>query len=123
MLTSFDEFLASLPADRREAIGRETAAAVAKEYALRELRKVRRCSQQQIAERLGVNQAAVSKLEKRADMYLSTLRQFVEAAGGKLELVARFPDHPPLRIGRLGAIGDPAEAEEAPAVAPNGPTP
>ena len=50
-------------------------------------------SQEELAETLNVGQAAVAKLEKRADMYVSTLRRFIEAMGGELEIVARFPDH------------------------------
>jgi hypothetical protein len=47
----------------------------------------------ELAETLNVGQAAVAKLEKRADMYVSTLRRFIEAMGGELEIVVRFPDH------------------------------
>jgi hypothetical protein len=44
------------------------------------------------AEKLHINQAGVSKLERRTDIYLSTPRSFIEAMGGKLEIVARFPN-------------------------------
>jgi transcriptional regulator with XRE-family HTH domain len=59
---------------------------------LAELRHAHSLSQQALAERLGVNQAAVSKLERRTDMYVSTLRQYVEAMGGELHIIARFPE-------------------------------
>jgi hypothetical protein len=59
---------------------------------LRELREARERSQVEMAAKLHINQAAVSKLERRTDMYLSTLGGFIEAMGGKLEIVARFPN-------------------------------
>lgn len=62
------------------------------EMALDELREARDLTQEQLAKVLRVKQAAVSKLERRTDMYLSTLEGVVKAMGGKLEILARFPD-------------------------------
>jgi len=62
------------------------------EMPLNELRTARRLTQQQLAQTLDMTQAAVSQLEKRADMYLSTLNNFVEAMGGRLEMFAVFPE-------------------------------
>ena len=62
------------------------------EMPLNELRAARLLTQESIAKSLGINQAAVSKMERRADMYISTLRDFVAAMGGELEITARFPD-------------------------------
>jgi DNA-binding XRE family transcriptional regulator len=59
---------------------------------LRKLRESRRLSQEELAGKLHVTQAAVSKMERRSDMYLSTLRNAVSAMGGELELRARFPE-------------------------------
>jgi len=59
---------------------------------LHELRAARSMTQQNLGNILGINQGAVSKLERRADMYVSTLRNFVTAMGGELEITARFPD-------------------------------
>jgi transcriptional regulator with XRE-family HTH domain len=59
---------------------------------LQELRRARQLSQEQLAEELGATQPEISKIEHRTDMYVSTLRRFVEAMGGQLEIVARFPD-------------------------------
>ena len=59
---------------------------------LQELRQARQLSQEQLATILQVKQASISKLERRTDMYISTLRQFIEAMGGELEIVAKFPD-------------------------------
>ncbi len=63
-----------------------------KEMPLHELRAARRLTQQQLARTLDMTQAAVSQMEKRTDMYLSTLENFVEAMGGHLEMYAVFPD-------------------------------
>ncbi|MGH7577166.1 MAG: XRE family transcriptional regulator [Longimicrobiales bacterium] len=73
---------------RVEARVRETLA----EMPLHELRRARQLTQQQLADVLGIEQGNVSKLERRTDMYVSTLRNFVEALGGTLDIVARFPD-------------------------------
>jgi transcriptional regulator with XRE-family HTH domain len=59
---------------------------------LQELRQARQLSQEQLATILQVKQASISKLERRTDMYISTLRQFIEAMGGELEILAKFPD-------------------------------
>lgn len=62
------------------------------EMPLNELRAARQLTQESLAKSLGINQAAVSKMERRTDMYISTLRDFVVAMGGELEITARFPD-------------------------------
>jgi predicted transcriptional regulator len=67
---------------------RETLA----EMPLQELRGARGLSQKMLAEILHVQQPAIAKLEKRTDMYISTLRSHIEAMGGTLEILARFPD-------------------------------
>lgn len=59
---------------------------------LNELRQARGLSQKMLAEVLNVQQPSIAKMEKRTDMYLSTLRSHIEAMGGQLEVVARFPD-------------------------------
>jgi transcriptional regulator with XRE-family HTH domain len=67
---------------------------------LTELRQARKITQAALAEALGTTQASVSKLERRSDMYLSSLRRLVEAMGGELEITARFPDGD-VRLGLL----------------------
>ncbi len=70
----------------------EKAHAMLAEMPLNELRQARGLSQKMLAEVLHIQQPAVAKIEKRTDMYLSTLRSHIEAMGGELEVVARFPD-------------------------------
>jgi DNA-binding XRE family transcriptional regulator len=103
-INSKDRF-ARLPEPRREAILAEADRLVAEELTLAQLRQARQRSQAELAEKLGVQQSAISKLERRTDMYLSTLSSVVEAMGGTLEIIARFPDHPPVRINQFEAIG------------------
>lgn len=62
------------------------------EMPLHELRRALALTQKDMAERLRVNQPAISKLEHREDVYLSSLRSYVEAVGGKLKIVAEFPE-------------------------------
>jgi len=68
------------------------AEAMLVEMQLQELRKARHVTQVEVAKAMSVEQAAVSKLERRDDMYVSTLREYVKALGGELKLVASFPD-------------------------------
>jgi transcriptional regulator with XRE-family HTH domain len=85
------DLYAELPADLREEIEREVAKAEAA-IELKNLRKARRLTQEELARRLGIRQANVSKMERRGNMHLSTLRQVVEAMGGELRVTAHFPD-------------------------------
>jgi len=78
------------PAARKKAADKTRALLYA--MPLQELRHARNLSQEQLAQTLSVKQAAVSKLEKRTDMYISTLRNFIKAMGGDLEIIATFPD-------------------------------
>jgi DNA-binding transcriptional regulator YiaG len=71
---------------------REKTASMMKDMALNELRSARELTQGALAEQLNLEQPAVSKLERRADMYVSTLRKYIEAMGGQLEIIARFPE-------------------------------
>lgn len=63
-----------------------------KEMPLQELRQAHQMSQVRLAELLSTKQANVSRIERRTDMYISTLRSYIEAMGGELDIVARFPD-------------------------------
>lgn len=73
-------------------------AAMTEAQRLTELRASRGVTQVELAERLGVRQASVSQLEHRDEIYVSTLRQYVEALGGRLEVAAVFDDEEPIRI-------------------------
>jgi transcriptional regulator with XRE-family HTH domain len=91
MATSFRKLREKMDPERQERIRKRTEEMLA-ELPLQELRQARALSQQELAEVLGLNQATISKLERRTDMYLSSLRRFVEAMGGELEISAKFPE-------------------------------
>jgi len=71
---------------------RKKIADMMKDMALHELRNARELTQGALAEQLKLEQPAVSKLERRTDMYVSTLRKYIEAMGGELEIIAHFPE-------------------------------
>lgn len=98
MAKKLDDIMAALPAQRRARIvGRAMELAT-----LKDLRKAAKQTQEDLAVALGVGQDTISRLEKRSDMLLSTLRHYVESMGGTLELVAQFPNRPPVVIDHLG---------------------
>jgi transcriptional regulator with XRE-family HTH domain len=79
--------------------------ALKKDMALHELRQARERSQEELARELKVGQPAVAKLERRADMYVSNLRRYIEALGGSLEITARFPEGS-VNIVNFGELGE-----------------
>jgi transcriptional regulator with XRE-family HTH domain len=102
MPRTLNEVIASLPEVERAKVEARARELVAEELSLHDLRKAIGKTQTTIARRLKVGQDAVSKLETRSDMYISTLRSVLKAMGGELELIARFPDRPPVRLRKLG---------------------
>ena len=98
MAVNLDDMMAELPPARRRKIEDRAAELIAEEMTLRELRKARQLTQVSVARELGISQDGVSRLEQRSDLLLSTLRRTVEAMGGRLSLIARFPDRPPVEL-------------------------
>jgi len=88
----------------RQKRAHERAEALLAQLPLQELRQARRLTQEALARVLRSKQALVSKLERRADMYVSSLRSHIQAMGGELEIIARFPDGV-VRINQLEDIG------------------
>ncbi len=91
MAKRFSELRAKMSKEA-QAESKARADKMIREMALQELRSARQTTQESLAKVLHVNQAAISKLERRTDMYISTLRSYVEAMGGELEIIARFND-------------------------------
>ena len=91
MVKKFSELLEKMNPERRAKIDKKVKEALS-EMPLNELRNARGLSQQMLAEALHIQQPAIAKLEKRTDMYISTLRSHIKAMGGELEVIARFPD-------------------------------
>jgi DNA-binding XRE family transcriptional regulator len=104
MARNVDEIIKALPAARRRKIEKHAAALIAEEMTLQELRRAREMTQVKMAKSLGVAQKQISKIEKRTDMHISTLRRSIEAMGGKLSLVAQFPDREPVLLSGISAL-------------------
>ncbi len=88
---NFNELSAKMPPAARERSEARTRKMLA-EMPLDELRAARQLTQESMAALLGIKQASISKMERRTDMYVSTLARFIEAMGGTLEIRASFPD-------------------------------
>ena len=89
---------------RRKKVEARAAGLIAEEMTLQELRQARKLTQVRMAKVLGISQDGVSRLEKRSDLLLSTLRKSVEAMGGNLSLVAEFPDREPVVLSGIAEV-------------------
>jgi len=107
MAVNVNDKIKKLSPARRKKVEARAADLMAEEMTLRELRKARKLTQVRMAKALGVTQDSVSRLEKRSDLLLSTLRKTVQAMGGNLSLVAEFPDRAPVVLSGITA-DDPA---------------
>jgi len=108
----------ALPAKRRKSVKARAAQLSAEQLSLRALRKARARTQVAVAKELGINQESVSRLEKRSDLMLSTLRNYIEAMGGELHLLAEFPDRPPVQLQGIAVIDESNAAPRASAKRP-----
>ena len=89
---------------RRKKVEARAAGLIAEEMTLQELRQARKLTQVRMAKVLGISQDGVSRLEKRSDLLLSTLRKSVEAMGGNLSLIAEFPDRDPVVLSGIADV-------------------
>ena len=87
----FSELTENFTRERRKRV-KDGTAELLQEMRLHELRRARELTQLELARKLNVNQPAVAKLEQRADVYVSSLRHYIEAVGGRLKVVAVFPE-------------------------------
>jgi DNA-binding XRE family transcriptional regulator len=104
MARNVEEIIQSLPASRRRRIEKRAAKLIAEEMTLQELRRARAMTQVRLAKNLGVAQKQISEIEKRTDMHISTLRRSIEAMGGKLSLIAEFPDREPVVLAGIASL-------------------
>lgn len=112
MTVSLAAMKARLPSEDRAEVDRGTAEVLAEVRGLQALRQARSSTQKTVAKRLKVSQASVAKLEQRTDVLISTLRHYVEALGGRLDLVVSFDDDTkPLHIAGFAEIADKAEPQ------------
>ncbi len=98
MTVDIREKIAKLNSAQRKKLAARAAELIAEVMSLRQLRKARKLTQARVAKVLGVTQDSVSRLEKRSDLLLSTLRKTVKAMGGEVRIVAEFPDRRPVLL-------------------------
>jgi transcriptional regulator with XRE-family HTH domain len=108
---SLDTVIGTLPKARRDRIDARYRSLKGEVESLQALRKAAGKAQTEIASSLRISQPSVSKIEKQTDMYLSTLRNFVEAVGGDLELTVRFPNQDPVQLHGLGEVLENKQSE------------
>jgi hypothetical protein len=108
MPTNVNDIIRNLSPARRKKVEARAAQLIAEEMTRRELRRAFKLTQAHMAKALGVTQDSVSRLEKRSDLLLSTLRGYIEAMGGKLYLVAEFPGRDAVILAGI------ADAKQAP---------
>jgi hypothetical protein len=89
---------------RRQKVEARAAELVAEEMSLQDLRRAHRLTQARVGKALKIGQDGVSRLEQRTDLLISTLRNYVAAMGGDLQLIARFPDRPAIAVTGLAGI-------------------
>ena len=97
-MRTLNDVIGKLPPARQAKVAARARELIAEELTLQDIRKARQLTQEQMANTLNIGQDSISRLEKRSDMMLSTMRSYVEAMGGSLELVARFPERNPVII-------------------------
>lgn len=111
---TLSEIMKGLPKERRERIEAETTREAAEIMSLRDMRKAFHQSQESVAKALDMEQESVSRMERRTDLLLSTMRKYVAAMGGDLKLIAEFPNRPPIRIDTLGSLSERSEPDATP---------
>jgi transcriptional regulator with XRE-family HTH domain len=101
MAVTLQDKLAKLTPERLAKVERRAAELYEEEMTLRELRQAHQLTQAAIAEKLHIKQPSVARIEQQSDLLLSTLRSYVQAMGGELDIVARLPNRQPVRIVKL----------------------
>jgi hypothetical protein len=110
MAVNVNQILRKLSPAKRRKIEDRAAEMIADEMSLRDLRRARRLTRARIAKVLGITQDSVSRLEKRTDLLLSTLRKTVRAMGGEVRIIAEFPDREPILLAELAEDDVPRKA-------------
>lgn len=103
-MKNLDRIRKRLTPARRRRIAARAATLIAEERSLQELRQAHKLTQKRMAQVLGIGQDSVSRLEQRSDLLISTLRGYVEALGGRLSLVAEFPNQEPVVLTGIAAL-------------------
>ena len=110
MSRNVNDFIRTLSSAQQKKVEARAAELIAEEMTLQELRRARKLTQVSVAKALGITQDSVSRLEKRSDILLSTLRKTVQVMGGNLSLVAEFPDRAPVVLSGIAESGEEAKS-------------
>ena len=103
-MSTLKQRMKELSPARRKKIETRAGELISQEMTLQELRRARKLTQVRLAKALRITQDGVSRLERRTDLLLSTLRKTVEAMGGSLSLIAEFPDREPVTISGIAGV-------------------
>ena len=106
MPRNVNDIIRKLTTRQRKKVEARAAQLIAEEMTLRQLRQACRLTQQKVAKSLRIGQEGVSKIERRSDLLISTLREYVQAMGGQLSLVVEFPDREPVILSGITELQD-----------------
>jgi hypothetical protein len=106
MSRNVNDIIRKLAPAQRKRVEARAAQLIAEEMTLRQLRQACRLTQQKVARSLRIGQEGVSKIERRSDLLISTLRDYVQAMGGQLSLVVEFPDREPVILSGITELQD-----------------
>ena len=98
MTIKLEDVLKEFSPKRQEKIKKRANELIEQELTLQSLRKALELTQNDLSEKLHMNQEAISRLERRSDLLLSTLNNYIHAMGGELMLIAKFPNRPPVKL-------------------------
>jgi transcriptional regulator with XRE-family HTH domain len=110
MPVNVNEIIRKLSPSERKKVEDRATEIIAEEMSLRDLRKARKLTQARVAKTLGITQDSVSRLEKRSDLLLSTLRKTVRAMGGEVRIIAEFPNRAPVILAELSRDSRPRKS-------------
>ena len=114
MPRNVDDVIQELSPAQRKRVETRAAELVAEEMTLRQLRNAHQKTQVELAAALGIGQEAVSRLEQRTDLLLSTLNEYIRAVGGRLDLIASFPGRAPVIVSGFSAMADTQRRRRSP---------
>jgi hypothetical protein len=112
MSRNVNDIIKRLTPAQRKKVETRAAQLIAEEMTLRQLRHACKLTQEKVAKSLRIGQEGVSKLEKRSDLLISTLRDYVKAMGGQLSLVVEFPDREPVILSGIADFAEPKPARK-----------
>jgi len=112
MSKNVNDIIKKLSPAQRKKVETRAAQLIAEEMTLRQLRQACKLTQEKVAKSLRIGQEGVSKLEKRSDLLISTLRDYLNAMGGQLSLVVEFPDREPVILSGIADLADPKPARK-----------